>query len=381
MDADNLLVNVSGDKGLERVLEISCTWLDCSELWGLRNWVGCPLGSVSHYCPVIALEIKLGVCTRLRPGGHKRVNPQQLKSRSGFQKSCEYTIQFPGAAKPTQQLQVYSWPPCGPFSPMMKHLPFWYTSCSFLTPLSGGSAHWAAPAAVHFAPRFCLKLSVSLCVAKGFAVHGACKGESHSPSWKANVSWCYVFIAQNKTESFCLAPPSEIKVSFFSSLPKLKEDVSFALCLCMGRDNRWKRTLISVLGCAWTRFSFSLWTGRAENQSNLIVIHLLLPPLHVLWAKFVPSHPSFPTPHGPYCQPGKGGLSHCALPAGGSLSHTTWHRSPLLRLPALLLSGDLEILANSSDKIPGPTPSSISQTIIQHHISSSQPWFSWLRDS
>lgn len=29
-------------------LEVSSARLNCSELWGLRNWVGCPLGSVSH---------------------------------------------------------------------------------------------------------------------------------------------------------------------------------------------------------------------------------------------------------------------------------------------------------------------------------------------
>lgn len=69
------------------------------------------------------------------------------------------------------------------------------------------------------------------------------------------------------------------------------------------------------------------------------------------------------------------------LHAGGSLSHTTWHMIPLLGLPALLLSGDLEVSAKSNDRIPGPSPSTISQTTIQHHISSSQPWFSRLRDS
>lgn len=46
---------------------------------------------------------------------------------------------------------------------------------------------------------------------------------------------------------------------------------------------------------------------------------------------------------------------------------------PTAGLPALLLSGDLEVFANSSNKIPSPTPRTISQTIIQHHISSSQP--------
>lgn len=151
---------------------------------------------------------------------------------------------------------------------MMKHLPFWYTACSFLTPLSEGSTYWAAPAAVHFAPRFYLKLSVSLWVAKTFSVYGARKGKSHPPSWKANVIWCYVLTAQNKTESWCLASPSETNVSFFSSLLKFKEDVWFALCLCIERDSRRKRALISVLGHAWARFSFFLWTGEQKNRAT-----------------------------------------------------------------------------------------------------------------
>lgn len=47
--AGNVLGNVPGGESLGRIaLEISCTRLNCSELWGLRNWVGCPLGSVSH---------------------------------------------------------------------------------------------------------------------------------------------------------------------------------------------------------------------------------------------------------------------------------------------------------------------------------------------
>lgn len=70
-------------------LEISCALLNCSELWGLRNWAGSLLRSVSHLCPVITAEIKLGVCIRLRPWVREWVNPQQLKLFQ-FPKNCEY---------------------------------------------------------------------------------------------------------------------------------------------------------------------------------------------------------------------------------------------------------------------------------------------------
>lgn len=185
-----------------------------------------------------------------------------------------------------------------------------------------------------------------------------------------------MLIAQNKTESLCLASPSEINVSFFSSLLKLKE--SMVCSFFMWRDNRWKRALISVLGHAWARLSFSLWTGRAEQQSNLIVINFLLAPLHVQICPFLPQFPY---------------SLWALLPAwegrAKPLYVACWWQppphhlalDPTAGLPALLLSGDLEVFANSSNKIPSPTPRTISQTIIQHHISSSQPWFSWLRDS
>lgn len=61
----------------------------------------------------------------------------------------------------------------------MKHLTFWYTACSLLTPLGEGSTYWAASAAMHFAPRFYLKFTVCSCVARAFAVYRAQKGKSH----------------------------------------------------------------------------------------------------------------------------------------------------------------------------------------------------------